>query len=101
MSAKITVQDGQSIYDIALQEYGSVEGVFHICEDNEGVNLEDELQTGQQLLIAHEPIDAQVVEYYRRKGLKPSNGTTEPAEYTPPPQPEPDECDYKWNELEW
>lgn len=31
---QVPVYDGQSFLDISLQEYGTAEGVFHLCEAN-------------------------------------------------------------------
>lgn len=40
----IAVRAGQNIYDIALQAYGSVEGVITLWQDNKAV-FTDELRT--------------------------------------------------------
>lgn len=46
----ITVQKGQSIYDIAIQHYGSLNYVVKLCSDN-NIELDAELTAGQLLSI--------------------------------------------------
>lgn len=47
---KYTVQDGQSIYDIALQLYGSLDYVVKLIEDNPSIaNLNQDLLAGLEL----------------------------------------------------
>lgn len=48
---KIKVQAGQSVPDIALQEYGSYESFSLVLLANPGVELTSELLHGQELLI--------------------------------------------------
>lgn len=50
----IKALEGQTIYDIAIKEYGCFEGVFVVCEDN-GLSLVSELIPGQTILI-REPV---------------------------------------------
>lgn len=54
------VEAGQDIYDISIQEYGSVEQVFLLISDNEDLDLVTELETGQEIVIRKEP-DQQLV----------------------------------------
>lgn len=46
----ITVEEGQTISDIADQEYGCTEGMVLICEDN-GLAVDDDLLPNQALFI--------------------------------------------------
>lgn len=49
-----TVLSGQSVYDIALQVYGSVEGAITLWQDNTDVftdNLRTVLTPGTQLIV--------------------------------------------------
>jgi len=45
------VKFGQSIYDIAIQVYGSVLGVYYLLQDNENLNLSDSLPQGTELSV--------------------------------------------------
>lgn len=76
MSKTVIVLNKQTIYDIAVQEYGSVEGVIQIIKDNAGVNLQTGLATGQILKITAAPINKAVVNYFTNNNLKPVSGET-------------------------
>lgn len=52
--ATITVSDGQTLIDIAIQQYGCYEGVFDLIKDNEGLGLSSQLVAGQVLNIKDE-----------------------------------------------
>jgi hypothetical protein len=67
----VTVLDRQTIWDIAIREYGSVEGVFTIMEDNEGIDLVAPLVVGSLLKINKAPINKPVVDYFYNKNLHP------------------------------
>ncbi len=54
----ITIQSGQSIWDIAAQVYGSVEGIYWLVEDN-GLTLDSFIQSGQQLSVRADNITPQ------------------------------------------
>ena len=49
------VEAGQDIYDISIQEYGSIEQVFLLMSDNVQLDLVTELETGQELIIRKSP----------------------------------------------
>lgn len=68
----IIVQDRQSIWDIAIREYGSVEGVFRLLEDNPDLTgLDAPLSAGQSLVVRQAPVDTDVVRWYADRGLYP------------------------------
>ena len=49
---KITVKEGQGLFDIAIQEYGNMAAVFLIIEDNVMVEkVDSNVYAGQLLLI--------------------------------------------------
>ena len=59
----INVIPNQSLSDIAIEYYGSVEGVFLILEDNRNVSsVNDRLITGQELIV-RSPLNARIVSY--------------------------------------
>ncbi len=64
------VLDGQSLYDIAIQECGSVEAVIAIAILND-ISVTDELQIGQLLQIP-EPVNKPIADYYKSRNLKPA-----------------------------
>lgn len=56
----IVVQAGQCMEDIALQEYGSIDGVTRLLLDNRDVFVDGystDLASGTELVITGEPID--------------------------------------------
>ena len=79
---KIIVRYGQTIFDIAIQEYGCYEGVTVLCQDNV-LSLSSELVAGQVLLIQITVPDfsngnMQVVNYLVANGIKPNSGYQKP-----------------------
>ena len=66
---KVTVLQGQSLFDIAIQVHGSVEGALELAQIN-GISVSDELIVGQQLIISDEIIDSSVADYFEEKQTK-------------------------------
>lgn len=71
---EITVDMNQSIYDLAIQEYGHVDGDSLLIQHNEDkINYNDLIPPGRKLLIDETAIiDPIVVKYLKNKGIKPS-----------------------------
>lgn len=57
------VLPGQSLFDLALQHYGSVEAVEWLLLDNPGRALTDLPAPGTRLLIRPEVMDRRVKQY--------------------------------------
>lgn len=53
MTSTYIVKRNQNIYDVAVQIYGSVEGLFDLLISNEGLSMDSELAEGQEL-VYHE-----------------------------------------------
>lgn len=69
--SKVKVLKGQNIYDIALQCYGDVEGVFQLMADNPTKinSLDAQLVAGDYLNLTDEKIlKKEVVNYYKQLG---------------------------------
>jgi hypothetical protein len=64
---KITVINGQSIYDIALQYAGSVEAVVEIAEANY-MSMDTILEAGRELEIPRVH-NLRIVEYYKQNNI--------------------------------
>ncbi len=62
----ITVLDNQTVQDVAVQYYGSVEGQWWLMTDNAVINsLTDRLNAGDKLLIRSDSaISRDIVEYF-------------------------------------
>ena len=68
----ITTLDGQSLFDIAVQEFGSIEAAFALATLN-GLSVTDELTPGT-LLQKTGIINKKIVSYYSDKNIKPATG---------------------------
>ena len=67
---KVTVMQGQSLVDIAMQVYGSAEGVFTLAKEN-GLSVTDEVSPGQ--VLTYDPgnvVEKSVSDYYDTNGGK-------------------------------
>lgn len=74
MVSKAKVQIGQTLLDIALQTYGTVESVIDVMQDN-GITDITEVVEGRELLIDSSKIqNAEVVAYYSRNDIEPNTG---------------------------
>lgn len=75
MGREVIVQPGQCLEDIALQEYGSIDGVREVVMDNEDVFVDGfctRLQPGTKLAIRDEPVDRNVYGAVRKLGIVPA-----------------------------
>lgn len=69
---KVEVLDRQSLIDIALQVYGSIEGVFTLAVEN-GLSVTDSLTSGQVLDYSPENIiDKRVTQQYKIQNIRPA-----------------------------
>lgn len=66
------VLQGQSIFDIAIQELGSAEGAMDIALLR-GMLLTDDLPVGTELAMPP-VVNRSIAEYYRNKGIRPATG---------------------------
>jgi len=66
----IKVKSGQTLFDIALQCYGSVEGVYQLISDNNLTSLTDLLPVDTELVIdTTKIINQQLVDYYDQEKI--------------------------------
>ena len=74
--SKVILGFGQTIYDIAIQETGSVEGVFVLMKRNPTAiaNLNAQPEAGTQLIV-DAVVDKGVLNYYTSNKIKPASGT--------------------------
>lgn len=80
MGKRVTVMRGQTIWDLAIQCYGRVDGVILLLEDNADQldSLNNDLTAGQQLQVRSAPLDRDVVAYYEDNDLHPVSGELVP-----------------------
>lgn len=75
MIKRTTVMRGQTLLDMAIQEYGGIDGVFLLLGDNPQVSgLSAALAAGQQLKVVSAPVDRDVATYYQDNDLHPVSG---------------------------
>lgn len=77
---RVEVMRGQTLWDIAIQAYGSVEGAFLLLQDNADQldSLDDDLTPGMVLRITSPPVDVDVATYYTDEDLHPVSGELVP-----------------------
>ncbi|BFM41739.1 hypothetical protein CFS9_03800 [Flavobacterium sp. CFS9] len=77
----IKPQENQNIFDVSIQEYGSIEKVFDLLDDNDRFNLTEDLSVYEDLKIGREAFKKDIVEYYNTRNLKPATAITEEEQY--------------------
>lgn len=75
----IKVGNNQSIWDIAIQEYGSYDAVKQLMIDNPTkCDFENSISAGTELFISGEPTNKATVDYLSSNGLRPSTAIEVP-----------------------
>ena len=74
--AKLTVQKGQSLLDIALQVYGSVQGIFDLVERNKLNGITDNVPAGEEIAVGETPLKFRVQRFLQGHAI----GTISPKE---------------------
>lgn len=70
---QIKANGRQSVWDIALQEYGDTAGIDQLMLDNPQLNFRDSIAAGTVIFIDETKIiNTQVVNYYKSIGYKPA-----------------------------
>jgi len=75
--SNITTYQHQSVFDLAIQEYGSIEGVFDLLAANLGLEFDSDIVSGTELKIDGEIINQDIVDYYKKYNIKPATGNVE------------------------
>lgn len=66
----VIVEQGQNLFDIAVQEYGGIEGVVHLIQDN-GLDVNARLEPGQELKVfKSKAVDKAVESYLSDRRIK-------------------------------
>lgn len=67
------VKDGQNLYDVTLQEFGTLEELFTIIADND-INVNKRLAAGQDLVTNNENVGDETVKgFFKLKAISPNN----------------------------
>lgn len=79
MNKVVTVLDNQSIWDMAIQEYGSFEGVKQLMIDNPTkCNFETSLAIGTLLVITQKPMNQRIYDTIKTKNIIPATAIESP-----------------------
>lgn len=70
----VIVSNNQSVTDIALQLFGSVDGVANLMRNNE-IDFDTDLYAGQKLYYEEDVIDARVMKEFNRMNYGPAIAT--------------------------
>ncbi len=74
---EVVVYEGQNLVDIAIQEYGSLEGVWQLVRDNSFLQTIDyDLKAGQKLRIdTSKQIRNDIVTFFDQRNIKINTGS--------------------------
>lgn len=69
------VEQGQDIYDLCLQEYGDIQAIWLLLEDNPSLDLIRALVAGEPVVFRVElpdqvPVDKNVMDYFRVQNIR-------------------------------
>lgn len=72
---KIYAKPNQTIWDVALEQFGAIEGVWDVITENESVeNINTNIATAQELNILKDKVyNADVLQYYKSKSIFPAS----------------------------
>jgi len=94
MATSATVLHNQSLLDFAIHHTGSVMNAFLIAKEN-GLAVSDEIAAGTDLIIPEEvEIDADILNYYKTKGIQPATAISARRTTGGFPEPDPDGISY-------
>lgn len=71
----VTIQNGQTMSDIAIQEYGDLSAVFLIAEEND-ISPSDNLTAGTALRLPDVVVNKEMQDYCRNNGVSPATEVT-------------------------
>lgn len=69
---EVTVDNNQSIWDLAIYWYGSSDGVKQLILDNPHLNFNDSIKAGSKIQINGEPINKDVYDFLHKENLIPA-----------------------------
>ncbi len=75
----IKLEENQNLFDAAIQEYGSIEGLFELLEVNliTDIALENEVSVYDDLKVNGLTVKRNVIEYYIAREKKPATALTD------------------------
>lgn len=70
---KKKILDGQSLWDMALEGLGGIEGVFGLAEQ-EDLSLTEDLSPGREVGFPQQTVNREIREYYAANRIRPATG---------------------------
>ena len=70
----VLAQNDQTLFDLALQELGSIEGVWAMLDANIGLQVDLSVPAGYPVRIPDTVINSRVVDYYVKNSIRPVSG---------------------------
>lgn len=72
------VEKGQGVIDLAIQEYGNIEAVFLVLEDNPALDLTMNIEPGVSVKFRHDPPtdvvkDGETMKFMRENEIRVNN----------------------------
>lgn len=72
---KVSVRNNQTMADIAIQEYGTIEGMFLLAKEND-ISPTDLLTTGQNMKRPNVVLNKEMENYCKKNGVSPATAQT-------------------------
>jgi len=74
-NANIKAIEGQSLFDISLQVYGTIESVFDLLQANSGLALNDVMQSQNEVITPESAVKSKpIADVYLKKKITPVTG---------------------------
>lgn len=71
MSDRVKIRENQNLWDVALQERGSIAAALEIALEN-GLTLTDAIAPGTELLIPDGSVDTDMMNHYKSNRIEPA-----------------------------
>ncbi len=69
---KTMVRPNQTIWDLALQQHGSIAAVFEVSDINK-IGINEDLEMGRELFVSDTVASRTELDYYRKKNIYPAS----------------------------
>jgi hypothetical protein len=74
-TSKIKIQQKQTIWDLAIQGYGSLEGALYLNKENPAINFNTLPTPGTIALLKSAQLNKDVVNFFAARESKPATGS--------------------------
>ena len=71
---KIYAKPNQTLWDISLEQFGSIEAVFELLVNNEQIDsVNYNIETAEEINISNKEFDVDVLNFYKTRGIHPAS----------------------------